>query len=345
MIEQLSAAAGKRPLSATEINRIMQMEESETGFNVAFEHVSEREGEWKAFRRGKVGSSDAYDSLFNPLSAWLVCTGRKVVEETDRMTIGKKLEPAIMECFKHFWNREHPEQPVDIVDVDEVFQHPKHDWWLFTPDYFARVGGELYDLSIKNRGYWSGRADGDNVSDYAAAQSAHGMEAIPPLRGSIIFSLVGGDTPRTNVVGRNQAVTEALEQAHGELVYHIKTDTPPDLATASKEDLFTLFPNSFESEIELTEDALAIAIAYDKARAEEKAAASEKERLGNLIRGMLGENKKGLLAGWSITLPRIEKSSFDSKAFAEAHPDLYAQFVRTSAYKQLKVQTLKGKKK
>ena len=93
------------------------------------------------------------------------------------------------------------------------------------------------------------------------------------------------------------------------------------------------------------EDALAIAIAYDKARAEEKAAASEKERLGNLIRGMLGENKKGLLAGWSITLPRIEKSSFDSKAFAEAHPDLYAQFVRTSAYKQLKVQLLKGKKK
>ena len=113
---------------------------------------------------------------------------------------------------------------------------------------------------------------------------------------------------------------------------------PPDGSDACVKFINGRYPNSIpKSKIVLPAAAADLIIQYTAAGEQVKLATEEKQRAGNLLKEMLGENEIGVIGGSTIKWITVNQERFDSRAFESEQPELYKKYMRESSHRRFTV--------
>ncbi len=141
----------------------------------------------KAFRVGKIGSSTIATLVCgSEVDAWLSCTGRSQVEQTDAMALGHEMEAPIIAAFSRRVKRASPWGATII--------HPHIPWAVATMDGRTDDGAEIVEAKFVGRWMaeqWGPSGTADGAPAYPQIQTAWQL-GIAGLQSGYIAAMVGG---------------------------------------------------------------------------------------------------------------------------------------------------------
>lgn len=273
---------------------------------------------------------------------WLEKTNQKQPEQPDNEYIewGNILEPVIRKQFAK-------KTGFKVYQSNFVLQHDEY------PFMIANIDGELLDpirkgrgvLEIKTTSEWNKKEwDGDHVPDAYMAQVQHYL-AVTGYEYAYIVVLIGGNKLRHWVVERNDYIIAQIIEAEKEFMYMVENRIAPPIGGGQFETdyLNVAFPLGTEEELSMPEPLEKMAVEYQDLQAQAKELEARMKEIKNQIR--LEAKDAGKLKGHSliINMPTVQKTLFDSKAFAKDHSDLYTKYkTKTSTYRDFKIKSLEA---
>lgn len=303
--------------------------------------------DWQIYREQQkgIGGSEAatilgvnpYKSKFN---LWLEKTGQIPREKVDNKYVewGNLLEPVIRKKFQK-------ETGFKVMQNNFVLQHDEHDFMV------ANLDGEVIDPSFSGRGVLEIKTTSEhNKKDWANGCPIHYMcqiqhyLAVTGYEYAYIVCLCGGNHFVYYLVERDDYVIDQLISAEMEFMEQVRKGIPPEIGGSKSESewLQVAFPESNEEEMTIPLSIERLAEEYLELQAQIKDLNARTDEIKNKIRleGKDFKTLKGEL--FKISMPTINKVTFDSKLFAEEHPDLYAQYkTKHSSYRGFTVSEVK----
>lgn len=277
-----------------------------------------------------------------PLQIWAEKTRRDAYREEDPaktkvLARGKRLEPLVISMVQEDYG-------LDIVAVNERYQHPAHGFLSVEIDFEWRVTQHALDMfpwlgdleigSIQNGevktvhpfvAHQWGESETDEVPIYYAAQSMTGL-AVTGREVCLYATLVGVDDLIFYAVRRDQETIDAMmAKAVDFWTNYVQTDTPPDPETF--EDLKFLYAKDDGGAIEATPEILEKLAEYAKLKEHGKDIEDRTDVLKFDIEAFMKPNAILTSNGKPVaTLKSQSSNRLDGKALAVAHPDIAAQF-------------------
>ena len=129
-----------------------------------------------------------------------------------------------------------------------------------------------------------------------------------------------------NVTGKTVMEVKAMLQ-HPEHPFML---ADVDGSDAAKELLDNTYHGGKKEEIILSDKAVTWIDSYIEACADEDSAKAKKQEAANHLKDLLGDNEIAKCADHSISWKTVTTDRFNTKAFKEAEPDLYAKYVKSS---------------
>jgi putative phage-type endonuclease len=305
------------------------------------------QADWQAYREQQsgIGGSEAatilglnpYKSKFN---LWLEKTGQIERPKVNNQYIewGNLLEPVIRKKFAE-------ETGFKVMQNNFVLAHDIHDWMV------ANLDGEVIDPSFSGRGVLEIKTTSEhNKKEWADGCPTHYMcqlqhyLAVTGYDYAYIVCLCGGNHFIYYLVERDDYVIDQIIRAEMDFMDKVATRTPPEIGGSASESqwLEESFPQAIDEEMSISPYLEDLAQEYMQIQAEIKNLSARTDEIKNKIR-LEGKEFK-MLKGESvkISMPTINKVTFDSKLFAEEHPDLYAQYkTKQSSYRGFTVSVVK----
>lgn len=250
--------------------------------------------EWLAERTKGIGSSDVAaiigaDPYRNALDVWLSKTGRDSAGiETRPMRLGLKLEPIILGEFIE-------ETGLDAVRDGVLARHATCPIALATPDakLTARPAGvELKAPGLRQASHW-GRSWGNEYPEHYLAQCAWQM-AVLDRDEWYLAALLGGQDFRVYHIRRDRELEAGLLEAAKRFWRdHVIADRAPALddSETARRYVESRFPISRGPLRSPTDEGAALVAELSEARARARAAESDENRVGNLLRESIGEDE------------------------------------------------------
>jgi putative phage-type endonuclease len=295
--------------------------------------------EWLFERKKGIGSSDiaalvSADPYRGPLDVWLDKTGRdRAGIETRPMRLGRALEPIILAEFIEETGRE--------ARLDGVLAvHPTVQIARATPDsrlVAEPAGVELKAPGFRQAGHW-GRSWSNEYPEQYVAQCAWQM-AVLDLDEWYLAALLGGQDFRVYRIHRDRELEEGLlEAAQRFWKDHVLADVAPplDASDAARRYVESRFPTSVRSARVATPEEEVLIHELADARARERAAEADFERIGTLLRESIGEAEavelKGLAKiGWKSQRGRTTTDWKSIAATFNPPAELITQHTTTGA--------------
>lgn len=259
---------------------------------MAIELAEPTRAEWLASRKGGIGSSDiaalvGADPYRTPLDVWLDKTGRGADGiETRPMRLGKKLEPVILSEYEHETGR--------LARLNSLLHvHPALEIAVATPDAFeveSRDGIEMKAPGLRQAKRW-GPSGSDEVPEQYLAQCAWQMAVTGRDRWHLA-ALLGGQEFRVYRIERDRELEEGLLEAAARFWRdHVVVDRAPalDASEAARRYVERLFPANRGAIREATSEEIATALELAGVRHGIAGLETEKERLGNELRAVIGD--------------------------------------------------------
>ncbi len=290
--------------------------------------------EWLAWRRKGIGGSDApvilgankYQSSFD---LWFdKVHGNGEIEDNDAMKWGRLIEPILAQNFmdktgKKLRNRhailQHDKYPFILASVDRLVVGEKAGWEGKTTNHFYVDSGEPKEIYT--------------------IQCQHYM-AVTGLGKWYISVLSGGQKEYEYEIDRDDDfIDNVLIPAEVAFWDQVQNQELPeyDGSEACTKMLHEMYPQGNGESVMLGREYLDTVKQYKHFTQVEKEAKEEKARLSNIIKGVMGNHSKGQVGDYKLFWSDVSSKSFDSKAFQEAHPDLYGQFLRESSYRRFQI--------
>lgn len=311
------------------------------GCEVVKEYRDMADGEWHDLRRQGLGGSDAgkvlgWSKYGSPLTVVMEKTGRLPSFEGNEATeVGSALEPLIRDYML-------PEYlaklgiVADVVAPTALYRSTVEPFMLANVDGFLSMGDVTVGLEIKTGTSYQltnwGGMDGDEVPADYYAQVQHYM-AVTGLQEWWVFGLIG-NRRLLRKVKRDPAVINALTEACEQLWDVIQADDPARFPLPSgldAEDVaIGILTNPLEEvTVDLSEMHSEIAryVQIGKTITELE---KEKKTLQQQIKGAMGTAKWGGTDFFEITRQVYAKTSIDTKAIKEHHPDIAEKYSRES---------------
>ena len=113
---------------------------------------------------------------------------------------------------------------------------------------------------------------------------------------------------------------------------HVEKDVPP--AAVPSIDVISHVRRVAGKVIDVGSD---VVDAYAVARDARKAAEKNEETAKAQLLAALGDAEVGTAPGWSVSFKTVETKRLDAGAIQKAHPDLCAEFIKSSGYRRLDV--------
>lgn len=269
------------------------------------------EEEFRAARRGKIGSSDigaicGLNKWRSPLDVWLEMTGKVPPQPENRhMRLGKRQEIDVA-------NEYAIETGAAVTKVGEIWQDPFSPWAIATPDFFATYpDGARRLLEAKT-------CRAMNFKSYEAA--------IPhPAHLQLMWQLgIGGEELGAvaclsgdreyihhHVSFSPDVFSEAKRIAARFMERHVQADIPPEAGAYDLRTLQKLYPSVEPAKrVSLADIKDAIA-RYHEVSAELRRVELEKERLKAVIRQKMGDAELGIIGERVVvTLSRSERKEY-----------------------------------
>lgn len=304
------------------------------------------ETDWQAYREKQVGigGSDVATILgLNPFKSrfvlWLEKTKQKAPDkvENDAVTWGNILEPVVRDYFKK-------ETGFKVYQNNFVLQHDTFDWML------ANIDGECIDPFFESRGILEIKTTNErNKKDwmtgcpvYYQCQVMHYL-AVTGYEYAYIACLIGGSTFKYFLIERNDYIIDQIIQEEIKFMEEVKTRTAPEIGGSIDEKnwLAVTFPKAEEEEKLMPPSLEEMALEYTELQREIKEKTGRCEEIKNKLRLEAQDFKRLQGNRVSINMPTINKTIFDSKAFAEEYPELYQKFkTKESSYRSFSISLL-----
>lgn len=298
--------------------------------------------EWLMWRRKGIGGSDAsivcgLNKYKSPVELWMDKLGMLDPTEAGESAYwGNILEPIVREEFTkrtgHIVSIEksllqHPEHSFMLANVDGIVNDPIHGNCIF----------EAKTSSVFRTEEWE-----NTIPEEYQLQVQHYM-AVTGFKGAYIAVLIGGNQFKWHFIKRDDEVIDMLIKLEESFWRHVQSNTPPPLDGSEAASLLLnrLYPNSKpESKIILPDEALDLITAYEEYQEKEKHVAEQKEKAGNMLKALLGENETGIVGSRIVSWKNIISERLDSKQLKSDIPEVYSKYVQQSGYRRFSVKHL-----
>lgn len=297
--------------------------------------------EWLDARREGVGGSDAstiagvnpYSSLYE---LWLDKTGRAIGEKepTPEMRFGNLIEPVARRVFAE-------DTGIDVTEHG-LLRSVERPWQMVTPDGITSDGGLLECKSVGWRAAYQW-VDGQ-TADHAEVQVQWGMD-VTGLRHAWVVAVIEREFVIRRVEYDPQLAETVREMGRDFWERNVLGDVEPplvasDLAVVSKQ-----YPTVDEGKVVTCEDGWLAGklMEYRAAQVKAKAAAEHKDQVQAEIVAFIGDAEAASVrtedGAELVVAMRKEYTTrrVDTKALGEQRPDVYAEYVRRTPYRQLNI--------
>ena len=283
--------------------------------------------EWLKAREEGIGASEVAAILGispweTPFSLYLKKTHQAPpTEENDAMRRGHYLEDAVVQ----WWMHETGEQVIKASAADIIYVHPEFPYMRVTPDRIVK--GRKKILEVKSTAIQMG----ETIPDYYLAQVTYQMYVTGIHQAELIY-IQGGLTFGRFIVDYDEEFAEFIAAKVTEFWNeNVLGGKEPDAICV--EDLAVKVPKSTpEKSVTADESALdQIAVLREK-KAMYEALGDEITDLQNSLKMFMEDSEALLDTDGNILLTwksGKDKTSFDSKRFAEENPDLYEKYCKT----------------
>lgn len=293
---------------------------------------------WRAMRRTGIGGSDISALLGMsghraPIKLWEDKTGAiPLFDEppSEQAEMGQLQEPIVRDRFARVHGVE--------VRLAGMLRSTRWPWAFANPDGWVDDGsgaliGYEGKTTDKDLGHEWGTDRAPLVPDHAELQSQWCM-AVTGARGWWVACLIGGNRNVYRYLRRDDRLIADLVSITGHWWQtHVVggVEPEPDGSRAWTSYLKQRFPTADPGSVVELNAAEAVAIQHERREAlrAERHAKQGHESVKNRVRRLLGNAERLIGAGGTQIATYKHTSRFRQKAFAEAEPDLYQQYLTT----------------
>lgn len=306
--------------------------------------------QWLEARRDGIGGSDAaailgLDPFKTPLAVYLDKTGELPDDEPGEAAAwGIRLEDVVADAAVDHINEQRQAdglEPVKARRRNAILAHPERPWMLANIDR-ETVGyeGGPGILEVKTTGHWAAQTwedDGDTLPDRYHVQTQHYLAVTGRDHGWIAV-LVAGQRLVVEPVERDQELIDALVEVEEAFWKRVANGDPPPAGPADEDILKAVYPEArAATKVLLPDEARDLIAQRNAAKAAENAAKDRRKEAENRLRQLIGDAEEAWLPGDNrpaFTYREINRTSLDSKALTEAHPDIAEEFTTASSYRR-----------
>lgn len=295
--------------------------------------------EWLKYRTQGIGGSDvSVIAGINPFKSaytlWLEKTGQIELEETENnyTHFGTLLEPIIR---KEFTMR----TGLKVRQKHMLLQNEEYPFMYANLDGVINEDGEMAIFEAKTASEYKHEIWENEVPAPYILQIQHYM-AVTGAKKTYIAALVGGNKFYWHEIKRDDEMIEkiiAMEKCFWEVYVLGGMEPVPDGSESTTKYFNEKFKNSNGETIELPEEVISVCDEYERISEQIKALESEKNAMGNKIKGYMKEAEIGIVGDRRILWQSISKSSIDTKRLKAEKPDIYADYLQQSRYRRLSV--------
>lgn len=309
-----------------------------TNILVSTENLSNEE--WLRWRQKGIGGSDVAPILgiskwSSVVDIWLSKTNQKHDDcvQNEAMTWGHILEPVIRNHYREVTGKK-------VIEVHAILQNEEHPYMLANIDGLTETpSGEPAILECKcvseyKRSEW----DNDSVPYYYVVQAMHYM-VVTGISVTYFAALVGGNSFIIREVHADkemQKMLVAIEADFWRKVVNMERPAP-DASDACKDLLDSIYSGGISEKIVLPDEAVEWLDLYLEATELENDAKERKQLASNNLKAIMGDYNMATCLGHTVSWKPVSSERFDSKAFKEAEPELYAKYVKTSVSRRFQI--------
>ena len=261
-------------------------------------------------------------------------TGRSVpVPMNEPMYWGIHLEVKVADRYQ----KEHPD--IEVVRDLGVIPHPEHPWWLGSPDASAYKNGEtVWGIEVKTASSFRKKSFGEPGTDQIPKEYILQCMWYMPVLGvneMHVPVLFGGQEYQEYMVKKDNDLLDMMfESAREFWMDNVQKDVPPpmDGSEACKDLMLSKYPDANDKIINAEPMLVDFAARYNDIRTSMKDLKEEQEKLKNIFKKELGENK-----GMECDQFRLTWNNHNRKA-ATDWESVQGHFVRTLEKGGLEIQ-------
>jgi putative phage-type endonuclease len=278
-----------------------------------------------------------------PLELWQQKTGRVEKPEPDAARLkmferGHKLEPFIRDMVIDKLRAQG--HTVELIACNQRYVDPEHGFLSCEIDFEILLDGEHINCDAKSvsgfaRKKW-GEEDTEDVPIEYAAQFMHGLMVTGRARCLVAALRSFDDVDIFWTLRDDETIAAMRPKLVSFWIDHVQADVPPDPMVF--DDIKALFPNDNGQAIEADEETAGKVQRLRKVQAEIKALEEQEESLKFDIADFISPNAILKFAGKEIATWKGQNSTrLDQSALKEAHPDIAAQFTKSSVIRVLRL--------
>lgn len=295
---------------------------------------------WLLHRKNGIGGSDAGAiSGMNPYKSIIDVYLDKTspVSETvdnEAMRQGRDLENYVAQRFSE-------ETGKKVRRANAIFIHPEHDYMFANVDRL--ISGEDAGLECKTASTYSADKWKDGKIPESYELQCHHYMAVTGASAWYIACVILGKGFVWHKIGRDEELIQMLINLETDFWKNnvlAKKMPDPDGSEAAERIIAEKYASS-------TRDKSIELFGYDKKlerRKEiselEKKLESEKKQIEQEIKIYMEDAEKAESNRFSVTWKSIEANRFDSGRFKKEHPDIYAEYLKTSTSRRFSVKEI-----
>lgn len=293
--------------------------------------------EWKELRSHYIGGSDAaavvgLNSFSSPYALWAEKTGKIPGFEGNLATeVGTYLEEFVAQKFAQ-------ETGKKVRKCNQSFFNSDYPWAIANID--REIVGEDAGLEIKTTSELNlKRFKGGEYPANYYCQCVHYM-AITGKQRWYLAVLIGNRDFRWFTIERDEAEIAALMAAEEEFWKCVETNAPPavDGTEATTEAISTIYADSDNTGSADLYSHVSDLKQYVELKQQIKELEAAADEMANRVKAFLGDCGSGECDGFRVSWKSQSRSQFDSKRFAQEHPDVdLSGYYKNSSYRAFKV--------
>lgn len=292
--------------------------------------------EWLTHRQKSIGGSDASSIIglnpwSSPYSVWADKLGKlPPKEDNEAMRQGRDLEFYVAQRFTEETGKKVRRENNILINPKYPFAHANVDRMIVGED----AGLECKTTSALNMKNFKNGA----FPDTYYVQCVHYMMVTGCTKWYLAVLVLNKEF-MVFEIERDEDEINALAKSEEAFWKHVQDNTPPmtDGDNSTTSTLSILYPESNDETVNL--------FAYEKDLQQYMALTAQikdleylKDDAANRVKAFLGEAGKGVTDNYKVSWASTTRSSFDSKRFAQEHPDIdLSGYYKTSTYRTFKV--------
>jgi len=298
-----------------------------------------------AERNGYIGASEAAGVLgmsrwTTPLQIWAEKLGqveRPDLSKNTAVRVGTALEDTVAKFFAEDTGKK-------VRRNNRTLYHSKYPFIACHLD--REIVGENAILECKTASAYKAKEWENNQIPQEYLIQCHHELAVSGADKCYIACLVGNSDFIWQEIARDEKIINSIieKEVYFWKEFVEKKQMPMTISHQDSDILFQLFPKAEDTEIELTDEADALAESIEALTADMLTCEEQIDKAKNTLKAMLKENTTGKARKHIITWKLQGRKGIDTKRLQDEKPEIYTAYVKDTSFKKLAIKRIEESK-